>query len=82
MRHKINRPALDRFIADELDALEAMPVPAEIAELTRADEATEGLTWDEFRAVWLGAGLATHVGLVLVEEPERFIATTPVEATA
>jgi hypothetical protein len=25
------------------------------------------------RALWLGAGLATHVGLAIFEEPERFI---------
>jgi hypothetical protein len=25
------------------------------------------------RVLWLGAGLATHVGLAIFEEPERFI---------
>jgi len=33
----------------------------------------DGMTADELRAVWLGAGLATQVGLALLEQPDRFI---------
>jgi hypothetical protein len=33
----------------------------------------ESVNRDEVRALWLGAGLATHVGLAIFEEPERFI---------
>jgi hypothetical protein len=29
------------------------------------------------RALWLGAGLATHVGLAIFEEPERFVTAVP-----
>ncbi len=33
----------------------------------------EAVSRDEVAALWLGAGLATHVGLAIFEEPERFI---------
>ena len=80
MGHRINRPALDRFIAEQVDVLEAMPVPADVAALTQAGNAAEGLTADELRAVWLGAGLASRVGLSLLEEPERFVTAAPAAA--
>jgi hypothetical protein len=33
----------------------------------------ESVSRNEVTALWLGAGLATHVGLAIFEEPERFI---------
>ena len=46
-----------------------------LAEIFGVERATgdDALTADELYAVWLGAGLATQVGLALMEQPERFI---------
>ena len=33
----------------------------------------ESVSREKVRALWLGAGLATHVGLAIFEEPERFV---------
>ena len=41
----------------------------------------ESVSRDEVHALWLGAGLATHVGLAIFEEPERFIVTAPSPVT-
>jgi hypothetical protein len=46
------------------------PLLAQVAELRFRHES---VSRDEVRALWLGAGLATHVGLAIFEEPERFI---------
>lgn len=74
MRYRIDRAALDDFLARQVDIVERTPVPDEVAQLVAGEDET--LSADELRAVWLGAGLATHVGLVLLEEPERFIGAT------
>ena len=44
----------------------------------------ENVSRDDVQALWLGAGLATHVGLAIFEEPERFVtsATTPAKPAA
>jgi hypothetical protein len=74
MPYQINRAALDDFLARQVDIVERTPIPDEVAQLVAAEDET--LSADELRAVWLGAGLATHVGLALVEQPERFIRAT------
>lgn len=48
------------------------PLLAQVAELRLRHES---VSRDEVQALWLGAGLATHVGLAIFEEPERFITT-------
>jgi hypothetical protein len=40
-------------------------------------QASESVSREEARALWLGAGLATHVGLAIFEEPERFVTAAP-----
>ncbi|HEV7564527.1 MAG TPA: hypothetical protein VGO31_01045 [Microbacteriaceae bacterium] len=74
MPYQINRAALDDFLARQVDILERTPVPDEVVQLVAGEDET--LSADELRAVWLGAGLATHVGLALLEQPERFIRAT------
>ena len=76
MHYTIDRPALDDFVARQLDLVEQTPVPAAIVELVSGTCDANGLTQDDLRAVWLGAGLATQVGLALIEQPERFIRAT------
>jgi hypothetical protein len=74
MPYQINRAALDDFLACQVDIVEQTPVPDEGAQIIAGEDET--LSADELRAVWLGAGLATHVGLALLEQPERFIRAT------
>jgi hypothetical protein len=77
--YQIDRPALDDFLSRQADLIERAPMPASLDALAFACDAEDGLPLDELRAVWLGAGLATRIGLALVEEPERFIrATAPI----
>lgn len=71
MPYAVNRPALDCFIAETLDQIEATPMPAELRDVL--PEQSEDLTADELAAVWLGAGLASQVGLAILEAPERFL---------
>jgi hypothetical protein len=69
--YRIDREALVAFVAEQVDLVEAGSAPKLLADAVALREA--GLSWDELRALWLGAGLATHVGLAIFEEPERFI---------
>ena len=69
--YRIDREALAAFVAQQVDLVEAGAMPKLLADAVTLREA--GLSWDELRALWLGAGLATHVGLAIFEEPERFI---------
>lgn len=80
MPYLINRPALDRFIAETLDLIEATPMPAELRDVL--PEQSEDLTADGSPAVWLGAGLASQVGLAILEAPERFLEHRTHAATA
>ena len=48
-------------------------IPQLLAEVVELRLRHESVSRDEVRALWLGAGLATHVGLAIFEEPERFI---------
>lgn len=71
--YRIDREALSEFVARQVELVEAGAMPpllAQVAELRLRHESVSG---DEVRALWLGAGLATHVGLAIFEEPERFI---------
>jgi hypothetical protein len=69
--YRIDREALAAFVAQQVDLVEAGSIPTLLADVVELRDA--GLGWDEVRALWLGAGLATHVGLAIFEEPERFI---------
>ncbi len=74
MPYTINHPALDRFISDQVTLVESTPMPGDLHDVL--PEQADDLTADELGAVWLGAGLATQIGLALLEPPERFIEHT------
>ncbi len=78
MTYRIDRPALDEFVRRQADLVESTPLPADLADLLALD--AEDLTPDDLRAVWLGAGLATQIGLALMEAPERFVTHRPAAA--
>jgi hypothetical protein len=71
--YRIDREALAAFVTQQVDLVEAGSIPTLLADVVELRDA--GLGRDEVRALWLGAGLATHVGLAIFEEPERFITT-------
>jgi hypothetical protein len=73
VEYRIDREALAAFVAAQVDLVEAGPVPELLAQVVDLRLRHETFIWDEVRALWLGAGLATHVGLAIFEEPERFI---------
>jgi hypothetical protein len=73
VEYRIDRQALAAFIARQVDLVEAGSIPKLLAEVAELRLRHESVSRDEVRALWLGAGLATHVGLAIFEEPERFI---------
>jgi hypothetical protein len=60
-------------VSEQVDLVEAGAIPAVLAQVVELRLRTESVSRDEAQALWLGAGLATHVGLAIFEEPERFI---------
>lgn len=73
MEYRIDREALAAFVASQVDLVEAGAIPQLLAEVVDLRLRHESGNRGEVRALWLGAGLATHVGLAIFEEPERFI---------
>jgi hypothetical protein len=73
VEYRIDREALAAFVAGQVDLVEAGSVPQLLAQVVELRLQHQGLSQAEARALWLGAGLATHVGLAIFEEPERFI---------
>ena len=53
--------------------VEAASIPKLLADVVELRLRHESVSREEVRALWLGAGLATHVGLAIFEEPERFV---------
>jgi hypothetical protein len=79
--YRIDRKALDEFIARQVELIESMLIPKLLADVVELRLRHESLSRDEARALWLSTGLATHVGLAIYEEPERFIKAAPSPVT-
>lgn len=75
MEYRIDREALVAFVTRQVDLVEAGSIPKLLADVVALRLRHENISCDDLRALWLGVGLATHVGLAIFEEPERFIAT-------
>ena len=73
MQYRIDLEALANFISREVELIEAASIPKLLADVVELRLRHEVASRDEVAALWLGAGLATHVGLAIFEEPERFI---------
>ena len=71
----ILRDQLHQFVDRQVDAVLATPVPAEMAALGAA----ERFTPDEVRAMWLGAGIASRIGMALTLDPSPFVEPWPAE---
>jgi hypothetical protein len=77
MSYAIDRDALRAFVDRQVALIEATPLPHDLG---AAVAATTDMAADELRAVWLAAGLATQLGLALLDAPERFIRAAPAAA--
>lgn len=79
MEYRIDREALADFICRQVELVEAASIPKLLADVVELRLRHEAVSRAEVEALWLGAGLATHVGLAIFEEPERFVtdATSP-----
>ncbi len=73
MPYRIARHALHQFLERQILLVESTPVPSDLREVVGA---TREIGDDHIHAIWLGAGLATQVGLPLLDEPERFVEVT------
>jgi hypothetical protein len=71
--YRVDREALDEFISRQVELVESADIPILLVDVAELRMRHEGVGREEMRALWLGAGLATHVGLAIFEEPERFI---------
>jgi hypothetical protein len=69
MQYRIDRQALAAFVARQVDLVEAAAIPELLAQVVELRLRHESASRDEVRALWLGAGLATHVGLAIFEAP-------------
>jgi hypothetical protein len=81
MEYRIDRDALDDFIGRQVALVESASIPKLLADVVELRLRQESVSRDEVQALWLGAGLATHVGLAIFEEPERFVIAAPSPVT-
>ena len=81
MEYRIDREALAVFVAEQVALVESVSIPRLLADAVEVRHASDSVSRDEARALWLGAGLATHVGLAIFEEPERFVTAAPSPVT-
>ena len=72
MPYRIARSALHDFVDRQISLIESTPFPSDIRTIVPQNEVGD----DQLRGIWLGAGLATQVGIALIEEPERWVEAT------
>jgi hypothetical protein len=73
MDYRIDRQALHHFVDQQVTLIESTPLPGDIRAIVPAVELDDR----DLGCVWLSAGLATQVGLVLLDEPQRFVELAP-----
>ena len=74
----IKRDALHAFIDRQLFLVESTPVPEGLQPFSDSQR----LTPDEIHALWIGAGIASQIGMALAIEPDRFVEPWPVHDQA
>ncbi len=73
MEYRIDREALAEFVGRQVELVESASIPKLLGDVVELRLRHESVSRDEVQALWLGAGLATHVGLAILEEPDRFV---------
>jgi hypothetical protein len=81
VRYEIDFDALVDFVTSQTEKIEAAAVAEQYSGLGSPTIPGDSTSADELRVLWLAAGLATHVGLAIFREPERFI-TSPTPSPA
>ncbi len=69
MAYRIARDSLIDFVDRQIRLIESTPLPPDL----RAIIPSGNLGDEDLSGVWLGAGLATQLGLALVDRPEVFV---------
>jgi len=69
----IKRDELHAFIDRQLFLVESTPVPDDM----RPDVEDGPISEDELHALWIGAGIASQVGMALALDPSRFVDPWP-----
>ena len=65
--------ALHAFVDRQLLKIESTPIPPELTGLG----VSERLQSDEIQALWVGAGIASQIGMVLAMDPGTFVEPWP-----
>jgi hypothetical protein len=74
VEYRIDRAALVAFVARQVDLVEATELPSLLGEVVELRLRHDDVSREEVRALWLGAGLAPHVGQdtpPILAEPAR-----------
>jgi hypothetical protein len=69
MAYRIARDSLIDFVDRQILLIESTPLPPDLRSIIPSG----GLGDEDLAGVWLGAGLATQLGLALVDRPEVFV---------
>ena len=69
MTYRIARDALVDFVDRQIHLIETTPLPPDLRSIVPAPDVGD----DDLAGVWLGAGLATQLGLAIVDRPEVFV---------
>lgn len=83
MPYLISIEPLVAWVREQAQLVADTPMPDDLADVCRAAPlGPHDLSGDELRAVWLAAGIATQIGLRVVEHPEQWIDLAEHDAAA
>jgi hypothetical protein len=69
MAYRIARDSLVDFVDRQIRLIESTPLPPDLRAIIPAGNLGD----EDLTGVWLGAGLATQLGLAIVDRPEVFV---------
>jgi hypothetical protein len=72
MAYRIARDSLVDFVDRQIRLIESTPLPPDLRAIIPAGNLGD----EDLSGVWLGAGLATQLGLAIVDRPEVFVERT------
>ena len=79
MDYRVDREALAEFIGRQVELVETASIPPLLADVVELRMRHESVSREEVRALWLGAGLATHVGLAIDSVLHPFVPPSSVD---
>jgi len=77
---RINREALHAWIEGRCNLIESTPVPHDMMEEVLGDDDSAGMSANDILALWVGAGLASQVGMSLALDPSQWLTHWPVSS--